>query len=74
MAITIETLIQDALKKKIGNKELMIYWHGYEWTAEIGNPSPVVYLGESEGEYKGSGLSIEEALINMIDALRKGQK
>lgn len=68
----IEYLIEACLAKKVGDKELgLFYLPGllHPWTVGIGNPLGVVSLGESSGEYTAEGATLEEALQNLLTIL-----
>ena len=74
--LTVEQLIAECIAAKAGNKELALYYDGsdegeFPWTADIGNPSKYVNIGEVTGEYRGFGKSAKEALIALLDRLIK---
>ena len=67
-----QELIDEILALKQGNQELMIYRHDAEkWTAEIGNRTSAVMLGEINGEFDGEGSSIIGALESLLKKLRR---
>lgn len=48
--MTLDQLIQACIAKKVGNKEFALFFIPPDWSADIGNPTSVVMLGEARGE------------------------
>lgn len=70
--MSLDERIDACIRKKVGNKEFALFYDGggrSTWTAYIGNPSPVVNLGETEGEYVGIGDTAEEAVQDLYEKL-----
>lgn len=70
----LRTLIEAALSRKTGNREFSLHFteggrDQPEWMAQIGNPAPVVYLGETEGEFRAVADTPEEAVALLIAML-----
>jgi hypothetical protein len=71
-------LIDAAINLKPGDKEFMLYYSTFgtvpsgEWTAEIGNASSPVLLGDGTGEIKTAYfLTPEEAVDSLIILIKE---
>jgi hypothetical protein len=73
----LSALIARAVELKRGNREFALFWYGTDgyqydggqWSAQIGNTSQFVSIGESEPEFDGAGATAEEAVIALIEVL-----
>jgi hypothetical protein len=74
MSNSIEDFINKIIeeKRKYGNTEFSLTKCDDVWTAEIGNPSQYVSIGEIDGEFRGTGKTIEEALVNLLHNVEYG--
>lgn len=73
MKSNLELLINDCLervRRESKSDEFALFYIGREWEAHIVNPTNCVMLGEVPGEYIGTGLSPEEAVINLQEQLK----
>jgi hypothetical protein len=76
----LKTLIAQAISMKEGNKELALFYHPTgnaqtDWSADLGNPSRHVNLGESVGEFRSDCCSTPEAAVqDLIEQLRQHQQ
>jgi hypothetical protein len=63
-------------KIRASNAELCLYRWGHDltWICEVGNPTNVVRIGEVEGEFRGEGATLEEALRALIANLRADRR
>ncbi|SCW95917.1 hypothetical protein [Ancylobacter rudongensis] len=62
--------ISRAIALKKGNNEFALFFFGPDqWTAEIGNTSHYVNLGESSGELVGAGKTPELAVADLLRQL-----
>lgn len=60
-------LILECIQMKTGNKEFALFYMSEgDWTAEIGNPTSCVMLGEASAEFSADGRSAIEAVENLI--------
>jgi len=67
----LEELIEAAIRKKVGNKEFVLYRiEEGEWMAAIGNPSSAVLLMESSPDVRAEGKTPRAAVENLIAKLR----
>jgi len=72
--MTLSEMIAKAIEAKPGNKEFILLFDGYDWTAEIGNPHTAVRLGETEGEVSGGMFSTPElAVLDLLEKLGAGE-
>ena len=62
-------LIAAVIEAKHGDKQFALFGDETGWTAEIGNESNCVSLGEAAGEYMGSGETPELAVAALLRTL-----
>ena len=69
----LDYLILEAVAKKRGNNDFLLSFieigDGCDWTAEIGNPTDYVRLGEVDGEVFARGKSPRHAVESLIAKL-----
>ena len=66
MGDDLESIITSCINRKIGNKDFALFQRAHDkWEAHLRNPSLVVSLGETEGEYVGRGRTARMAVLDL---------
>lgn len=70
--LTLQQLMSLCIAEKRGNNEFALFYLGPDyWSAEIGNRSEHVMLGEVQGEVRSYGKDAHEAVRNLLKRLRE---
>ncbi len=69
--------VTELAKIRASNTELSLYrWMIGDgvWRCEVGNPSMSICIGETSGEFRGEGETLEAALRDLISNLQLDKK
>lgn len=69
--MSLESLIDQCIAAKAGDKEFALFAVDGEWEAMIGNTCRAVYIGEANPEFSAKGATACDAVRNLIQALKE---